>query len=466
MTLLVLITKNTNKYCEIKKNTSKKEIVINWGNVGGNFYTKVIPYSNEDYAEEFINELIKNKKARGYTDECFTKVEKKANATLKAKKECPEGKVLNLKTNRCVKAPVLKVVNEKKECPEGKVLNLKTNRCNKAPVLKTPKKTIKFKVKKTSKSVKKNSVVASNNKPNMPITTQTQSKPVYDVAKEGVLLAHTYKDPHSGKVKNPPKGFPKAPKGWYASEKYDGYRAVWDGHDFRSRTGKIFVAPDWFKAWLPSNMAFDGELFMGRECFEKCGIFRRKVPDDKEWRSSDITYQIFDLPSSKEPFEMRQKTIEKFVKSQCKKKMPKEMGACPLRLTKQKLVQTEEDVFNMFDSLVSKGAEGVMLRCPGSLYEPKRSSTLLKVKPFFDAECRITGYKEGTGKYSGKLGAFQCETLKKPNVKFYISGMNDEVRDNYKTSHPVGTIVTYTYIGINESGVPRHPNYLRKRQTE
>ena len=49
------------KNCEIKKNTSKKEIVINWGNVGGNFYTKVIPYSNEDYAEEFINELIKNK---------------------------------------------------------------------------------------------------------------------------------------------------------------------------------------------------------------------------------------------------------------------------------------------------------------------------------------------------------------------------------------------------------------------
>ena len=109
---------------------------------------------------------------------------------------------------------------------------------------------------------------------------------------------------------------------------------------------------------------------------------------------------IFDLPASKEPFEMRQKTIEKFVKSHVTKRCHK-MGACPAAFNQQKLVQTEEDE-RIFDSLL-KGAEGVMLRCPRSLYEPKRSSTLLKVS-FFDAECRITGYKEGTGKYSGKLG--------------------------------------------------------------
>ena len=40
-------------------------------------------------------------------------------------KECPEGKVLNPKTNRCIKY----VTKIKKECPEGKVLNPKTNRC-------------------------------------------------------------------------------------------------------------------------------------------------------------------------------------------------------------------------------------------------------------------------------------------------------------------------------------------------
>ena len=39
----------------------------------------------------------------------------------KKKKECPEGKVLNPKTGRCIKI--------KKECPEGKILNPKTGRC-------------------------------------------------------------------------------------------------------------------------------------------------------------------------------------------------------------------------------------------------------------------------------------------------------------------------------------------------
>ena len=76
---------------------------------------------------------------------------------------------------------------------------------------------------------------------------------VYDVVKNGVMLAHTYKDPKSGKLKNPVKGFPAAPKGWYASEKFDGYRAIWDGKDFRSGTGKIFEAPEWFKQWLPPS---------------------------------------------------------------------------------------------------------------------------------------------------------------------------------------------------------------------
>ena len=58
------------------------------------------------------------------------------------KKECPPGKVLNPKTNRCVNFKIKKPNNKKplppynkivppnkKECPPGKVLNPKTNRC-------------------------------------------------------------------------------------------------------------------------------------------------------------------------------------------------------------------------------------------------------------------------------------------------------------------------------------------------
>ena len=54
-------------------------------------------------------------------------------------KICPEGKILNLKTNRCIKNNI----KRKKICIDGKILNLKTNRCIKN---------------------KKNDIINSNNK--------------------------------------------------------------------------------------------------------------------------------------------------------------------------------------------------------------------------------------------------------------------------------------------------------------
>jgi len=41
-------------------------------------------------------------------------------------KKCPDGKVLNPKTNRCVK---IKIPKQQRICPDGKVLNPKTGRC-------------------------------------------------------------------------------------------------------------------------------------------------------------------------------------------------------------------------------------------------------------------------------------------------------------------------------------------------
>tara|TARA_B110001469_G_C9632885_1_gene316861 strand:+ start:631 stop:2163 length:1533 start_codon:yes stop_codon:yes gene_type:complete len=291
---------------------------------------------------------------------------------------------------------------------------------------------------------------------------------VWDVKKNGVMLAHTYKDPKTGNIKNPPKGFPKAPNGWYMSEKYDGYRAVWDGQNFYSRAGNLFVVPIWFKAFLPSGIALDGELFLGRECFQQCGIFRRKTPDEAEWKKLDVKYQIFDSPTHPGSFEERQDFIKKLVVEQCKCDK-KKLGVpptikCPLVFTNQTKVTNEEQVSKYFNKIVKDGAEGVMLRSPGSPYDTKRSSHLLKVKQLFDDECKIIGYKMGTGKYSGLLGSFNCQLVKNPKVKFDISGMNDEIRSSYKKTHPIGTIVTFTYMGSSTSGTPRHPNYLRIRK--
>ena len=328
-----------------------------------------------------------------------------------------------------------------KKCPKGKVLNAKTGICSKS----------------LTKDIKKINKIAA--KANNTLQTLKSKKTVlWDVKKNGVMLAHTFKDTKTGKINNPPKGVKKAPEGWYASEKYDGYRAIWNGRDFVSRNGNIFHAPLSFKKWLPTNNALDGELFIGRESFEKHGVIRKKEVDEKAWKK--VKYQIFDSPTIKGDFETRQTKIKKIISDSCKKVK----GACPLKYTTQKKIKSEIELSKLFDTLTKKGAEGVMLRSPKSPYEPKRSKHLLKVKQLFDSECKIIGYKKGTSKYDKMLGAFKCQMVKKPKSIFSISGMNDTIRKNYLKTHPIGTIVTFTYMGLSENGIPRHPNYLRIRK--
>jgi len=70
----------------------------------------------------------------------------------KEDKKCPEGKILNPKTNRCIK---LKEIKEDKKCPEGKILNPKTNRCIK-PKPKTKTKSIAINLDSKANIIKRN----------------------------------------------------------------------------------------------------------------------------------------------------------------------------------------------------------------------------------------------------------------------------------------------------------------------
>jgi len=67
--------------------------------------------------------------------EAIPKIPLKTNITeTNPKKVCPEGKVINPKTGRCIKVQAEKTEKAKKVCPEGKVINPKTGRCIKAPI--------------------------------------------------------------------------------------------------------------------------------------------------------------------------------------------------------------------------------------------------------------------------------------------------------------------------------------------
>jgi len=279
-----------------------------------------------------------------------------------------------------------------------------------------------------------------------------------------VLLAHNLRK-NDGRLQVP------SIDGWLASEKLDGYRALWTGKRFVSRTGKTFSAPDWLIDRMPCDMPLDGEFWLGRGNFERCGMFRRtswkKVEED--WLN--VEYKVFDAPTLDMPFSERLQRAATKLKnldfSAVAEHYETEKEMHPVSVLAHHPVKNIEELEHLMEKLVAEGAEGVMVRDPDSAYVGKRSRTLLKLKPAHDAEAMIIGYEEGKGKYTGLLGAFICRPLthvetEDNSIDFKMSGMTDEIRNNYLETHPPQTIVTYGYTEKTVRGKPRFPRYLRK----
>jgi len=235
--------------------------------------------------------------------------------------------------------------------------------------------------------------------------------------------------------------------GWFLSEKLDGVRALWDGTGFRSRNGNLYHAPAWFTAGLP-NMPLDGELWSGRKQFQRTVSIVRRHDGSDLWRK--IKFLVFDAPAVPEPFEQRLSHVQQlFIQS------PSQYFS----LLEQQPCRNRHFLNQQLEQVLSLGGEGLMLRQPGSLYESGRSSTLLKVKRFLDAEAKVIDYLPGTGRHKGRLGAVLVELPS--GIQFSVgSGFTDTER---KTPPAIGSTITFRYQELSERGVPRFPTFVRVR---
>ena len=232
--------------------------------------------------------------------------------------------------------------------------------------------------------------------------------------------------------------------GWIMSEKLDGIRAYWDGAHLLSRSGKIIHAPQWFTQNYPP-FAVDGELWSGRHQFEKIASIVRDRHPSARWR--EITHYIFDVPHA-----------EGTVTQRLLQAVPYESDH--LKVLPQLPVTSKEHLHRFLQEIEAQGGEGVVVRNPNAAYSTQRSSQILKVKTFHDAECRIIGYNEGKGKYRGSLGSFTCKLDN--NITFKIgSGLSDTLRHN---PPPLGTIITFKYQEFTRYGKPRFPVFLRVKE--
>tara|TARA_B100000035_G_scaffold315470_1_gene336659 strand:- start:5309 stop:7516 length:2208 start_codon:yes stop_codon:yes gene_type:complete len=303
---------------------------------------------------------------------------------------------------------------------------------------------------------------------------------LYD-SKTGDIIKLTDKLSKQLKISEPPID-------WWASEKWDGIRALWDGEKIISRGSgvgkpKVYTyVPEWFKLTLPPGIALDGEIWMGRGLFQKTSRLSTIKPGKSYTKEQindiwvgkydpPVIFKVFDIPTEKSPFEQRMKLLQTIIKDreECWDKLEYEnKKVFPLQFTEQVKITSMEQLVKLYTKLTLEGAEGIMLRASGSPYEPKRSKYMLKYKIKEDSECIVRGYTPGEGRLKGLLGSLNCEILidSRPSGVFTQigTGLTDSQRENYiipghPEQIPIGSIVSFSYMEMTKDGVPRHPVY-------
>lgn len=248
-----------------------------------------------------------------------------------------------------------------------------------------------------------------------------------------LMLATSYRDQHPGP--------------YWVSEKLDGVRARWDGARLISRQGNVIPAPDWFVRDFPPH-PLDGELWLGRGRFEAmAGLVRREAPSPT-WRQ--VRFMVFDAPLYGLTFDERLARLRVLL-------------APPpspyIELVPQRRVADAAGLWALLDEVVAGGGEGLMLHHEAGRYVAGRSSALLKLKPYRDADACVIAHLPGTGRLQGLLGALLVETA--DGVRFRLgTGFSDDER---RRAPPPGSVITYRHRGFTGHGTPRFASFLRLR---
>jgi len=269
-----------------------------------------------------------------------------------------------------------------------------------------------------------------------------------------VMLAHSYsKQGH--KIKWPA----------FAQPKLDGIRMIAIIEDGKctlwTRTRKPITGIPHIQRELESlfpdgRHVFDGEAYNHnfKHEFEKIVSYvRQEEPIEGH---EDVQYHIYDVPEIG-TFEQRLKQIQKIPDN-----------TKYLFKVETVYVETEDDALGAFESFLSLGYEGLILRNVGGLYVGKRSYDLQKVKEFDDGEFDIVDIEEGRGKLSGHVGSFVLKTATGTLFKAKLRGDVDRLKE-YFENHKlwIGKKLTVQYQGITgKEEVPRFPVGVAVRDYE
>lgn len=255
--------------------------------------------------------------------------------------------------------------------------------------------------------------------------------------------------------------------GVYVQPKIDGTRMLLNAGVAYSRKGKAYLPAvvehihshlDKLFGDIPSNIFLDGELVLPKEYNFQQTISAIKKFDSK--LSPKLQYVIYDYYDSEDPamaYQTRANNLEIMLST----------TAGPVILLKPEKVFNEDQLNQRFASYVEVGYEGLMVRLPQGQYAVnQRSSSLLKVKEFEDAEFKIVDVVEGEGSYKS-AAIFVCET--QGGETFRVNLKADIKRKQtiwlYRECY-IGRHLTVKFFGKSSDGIPRFPIGIEVRDYE
>ena len=205
---------------------------------------------------------------------------------------------------------------------------------------------------------------------------------------------------------------------YWISEKLDGVRGYWDGKQLLTRKGNKISAPKWFtKNWPDTSL--DGELWIAREKFQQTvSCVRRTSANEPCWRK--IRFLTFDLPKHKGPFSERIDTM---------KALALISNNPYLGVIKQFKLPDIDTLNSKLKQITDNNGEGLMLHLEDAHYKVGRSSSIMKLKIYLDAEAVVIEHVNGKGKYKNMLGALLVKTPEGLLIKIG-TGFTDKQRSN------------------------------------
>ncbi len=239
--------------------------------------------------------------------------------------------------------------------------------------------------------------------------------------------------------------------GWVMSEKLDGVRAYWDGKTLSFRSGKKIMAPDWFIKALP-DFALDGELWTKRDDFANISsIVRAHEPDEQKWKQ--VGYYIFEVPRQQGNLFQRLAVLKHYLKHH---------DVRFIHIIPQIKINSLPQMERFYRKLLKQKAEGIIVRDPNLPYQTGRRSSILKRKPYQDADCVVKAIFPGKGKLRDKMGSLLCQMNN--GVRLRIgTGFTLQQRRN---PPDIGDLVTFKYYGLTKNNIPRFPVFMRIRSRQ